>query len=424
MNFWQSSQPKCHRSRDLAGQSRPTPGLVGSSSSPRSRPAAKLRRQPDNRDGPARPLGRRAGAGQATSRGRCAWSVLNPRLLGRSHSFGSGATGCSGGRHGLHISRSLSGPRLRRRQGRVCGCRGPGAERRLRSGVRARARPSGELPPSERALPGRPKIAGSAGSSAWCNGRPISTRCWRAAGPIGACSRSWRRCSATTSSRSSIRCTGSRPAPRRSSSAITRTSGSGGRAAAYRDPATSYVQTGIAIDPHRPDNGAMTVLPGSHKLGELSFGTAGRVMDRALSDDDLQSARARPGGQGRPGPRAGRPRALASEPDPRLRAEPRRGRPALLSERLRDRQELRPRASGRSGTASPARSASRSWSTTTTSTAAPSRTTSSPEVRAEHRDSARAPRRRRLHAPRPFAGHDRAARAAGVKTSAPPRRRA
>jgi ectoine hydroxylase-related dioxygenase (phytanoyl-CoA dioxygenase family) len=60
---------------------------------------------------------------------------------------------------------------------------------------------------------------------------------------------------------------------------------------AYRMPEISYVQTGIAIDPHRPDNGAMTVLPGSHKLGELSFEKAGepagRVMDRSLSDADL-----------------------------------------------------------------------------------------------------------------------------------------
>jgi ectoine hydroxylase-related dioxygenase (phytanoyl-CoA dioxygenase family) len=56
---------------------------------------------------------------------------------------------------------------------------------------------------------------------------------------------------------------------------------------AYRAPATSYVQTGIAIDRHHPGNGAMTILPGSHKLGELSFATTGRVMDRALSDADL-----------------------------------------------------------------------------------------------------------------------------------------
>lgn len=55
---------------------------------------------------------------------------------------------------------------------------------------------------------------------------------------------------------------------------------------AYRSPATSYIQTGIAIDPHREDNGAMTIVPGSHRLGELSAAD-GRVMDRALSDRDL-----------------------------------------------------------------------------------------------------------------------------------------
>lgn len=56
---------------------------------------------------------------------------------------------------------------------------------------------------------------------------------------------------------------------------------------AYRDPAISYVQTGIAVDRHDRANGAMTVLPGSHELGELAFDQAGRVMDRSLSDDDL-----------------------------------------------------------------------------------------------------------------------------------------
>ncbi len=55
---------------------------------------------------------------------------------------------------------------------------------------------------------------------------------------------------------------------------------------AYRSPATSYIQTGIAIDPHGKDNGAMTVVPGSHRLGELAA-SGGRVMDRALSDRDL-----------------------------------------------------------------------------------------------------------------------------------------
>jgi ectoine hydroxylase-related dioxygenase (phytanoyl-CoA dioxygenase family) len=55
---------------------------------------------------------------------------------------------------------------------------------------------------------------------------------------------------------------------------------------AYRSPATSYIQTGIAIDRHGEDNGAMTVVPGSHRLGELSA-AGGPVMERALSDRDL-----------------------------------------------------------------------------------------------------------------------------------------
>ena len=55
---------------------------------------------------------------------------------------------------------------------------------------------------------------------------------------------------------------------------------------AYRDAAASYVQTGIAVDPHRRDNGAMVMFPGSHRLGELAFGQ-GRVMDTPLRENDL-----------------------------------------------------------------------------------------------------------------------------------------
>src|SRR5690606_10668647 len=40
---------------------------------------------------------------------------------------------------------------------------------------------------------------------------------------------------------------------------------------AYRNPATSYIQTGIAIDPHQRESGCMRVLPGSHPLGEISL---------------------------------------------------------------------------------------------------------------------------------------------------------
>jgi ectoine hydroxylase-related dioxygenase (phytanoyl-CoA dioxygenase family) len=66
---------------------------------------------------------------------------------------------------------------------------------------------------------------------------------------------------------------------------------------AYRDPARSYVQTGIAVDRHGPDNGAMTILPGSHRFGELGFEGARRVMDRPLSDDDLAALGLDPAGK-------------------------------------------------------------------------------------------------------------------------------
>ncbi len=52
---------------------------------------------------------------------------------------------------------------------------------------------------------------------------------------------------------------------------------------AYRNVATSYVQTGIAIDPHGPDNGAMTMVAGSHAMGELPFDTSKTSM--AVSKD-------------------------------------------------------------------------------------------------------------------------------------------
>src|SRR5258706_15955587 len=52
---------------------------------------------------------------------------------------------------------------------------------------------------------------------------------------------------------------------------------------AYREPATSYVQTAIAIDPHRVDNGAMTFLPASHRHGEPALGHGGAILDQAMA---------------------------------------------------------------------------------------------------------------------------------------------
>jgi len=58
---------------------------------------------------------------------------------------------------------------------------------------------------------------------------------------------------------------------------------------AYREPDRCYVQTGIAVDPHRAENGAMRILPGSHRLGDLAL-CAGRTVDRPLDDAELIAA--------------------------------------------------------------------------------------------------------------------------------------
>lgn len=56
---------------------------------------------------------------------------------------------------------------------------------------------------------------------------------------------------------------------------------------AYRDLANSYIQTGIAIDPHRAENGAMILCPGSHGLGELPFDPTRPSMEVPLDEADL-----------------------------------------------------------------------------------------------------------------------------------------
>ncbi len=57
--------------------------------------------------------------------------------------------------------------------------------------------------------------------------------------------------------------------------------------AAYRNTRWSYVQSGIAIDPHGPGNGGMVYVPGSHRLGELSWHNGAATMDTPASSDDL-----------------------------------------------------------------------------------------------------------------------------------------
>ena len=64
--------------------------------------------------------------------------------------------------------------------------------------------------------------------------------------------------------------------------------------ACYRNLAHSYVQTGIAVDAHTSDSGALRVLPGSHRLGEVDLG-ADPVMGAGAPEDALRRAGLDPG---------------------------------------------------------------------------------------------------------------------------------
>jgi ectoine hydroxylase-related dioxygenase (phytanoyl-CoA dioxygenase family) len=61
-------------------------------------------------------------------------------------------------------------------------------------------------------------------------------------------------------------------------------------AEAYRNLATSYVQTGLAIDPHNPETGGMTFVPRSHLQGELALDEGDEVLGRAMQDEALERA--------------------------------------------------------------------------------------------------------------------------------------
>ena len=59
---------------------------------------------------------------------------------------------------------------------------------------------------------------------------------------------------------------------------------------AYRNLATSYVQTGLAIDPHTPESGCMKFIRGSHTHGDLGLDTSTEVLGSALQQDALERA--------------------------------------------------------------------------------------------------------------------------------------
>jgi ectoine hydroxylase-related dioxygenase (phytanoyl-CoA dioxygenase family) len=58
---------------------------------------------------------------------------------------------------------------------------------------------------------------------------------------------------------------------------------------AFRNLPTSIIQTAIAVDPHRPENGCMRMYPGSHRLGDLQLGVTNSVYEAA--GDGAQLAR-------------------------------------------------------------------------------------------------------------------------------------
>ncbi len=60
-------------------------------------------------------------------------------------------------------------------------------------------------------------------------------------------------------------------------------------ASAYRSLASAYVQTAIAVDPHRPENGCLRIVRGSHRLGDLSIGTQQSVYQGSTEESDLRA---------------------------------------------------------------------------------------------------------------------------------------
>ncbi len=56
----------------------------------------------------------------------------------------------------------------------------------------------------------------------------------------------------------------------------------------YRHLDTSYVQTGLAVDPHGALSGGMRLVPGSHVHGDLDLDLDREVLGSALTDDALE----------------------------------------------------------------------------------------------------------------------------------------
>jgi ectoine hydroxylase-related dioxygenase (phytanoyl-CoA dioxygenase family) len=57
---------------------------------------------------------------------------------------------------------------------------------------------------------------------------------------------------------------------------------------AYRNLATAYVQTGLAIDPHSAESGCMRIIPRSHLRGDLNMDSSKLALGTAMTGDALE----------------------------------------------------------------------------------------------------------------------------------------
>jgi len=60
-------------------------------------------------------------------------------------------------------------------------------------------------------------------------------------------------------------------------------------ASAYRNLASAYVQTGLAIDPHTPESGGMRFIPRSHLRGDLRMDCSKKALGTAMTGDALEA---------------------------------------------------------------------------------------------------------------------------------------
>jgi ectoine hydroxylase-related dioxygenase (phytanoyl-CoA dioxygenase family) len=59
---------------------------------------------------------------------------------------------------------------------------------------------------------------------------------------------------------------------------------------AFRNLASSYVQTGLAIDPHTPESGCMRFIPRSHLRGDLQMDCSRHSLGAAMTNKALEQA--------------------------------------------------------------------------------------------------------------------------------------